>query len=92
LNSSPLFTITDPLIHQIGLSLKSELEADSPFGSLYWESLGVALTAHLLKHYSVRQAEISIVRAGNISRVDVADFMLRESAEMRYSKQTPLLT
>jgi AraC family transcriptional regulator len=41
-----LFTITDLLIHQIGLSLKSELEAGSPFGALYGESLGVALAAH----------------------------------------------
>ncbi len=32
------------------------------------------------------------VKAGNISRADVADFMLREAAEMQYSKQTPLLT
>jgi putative NADH-flavin reductase len=35
---------------------------------------------------------LSGVKAGNISRADVADFMLREASEMRYSKQTPLLT
>jgi putative NADH-flavin reductase len=32
------------------------------------------------------------VKAGNISRADVADFMLREVSEMQYVKQTPLLT
>jgi putative NADH-flavin reductase len=35
---------------------------------------------------------LSGVKAGNISRADVADFMLREATAMQYSKQTPLLT
>jgi putative NADH-flavin reductase len=36
--------------------------------------------------------DLSGVKAGNISRADVADFMLREAAAMQYGKQTPLLT
>lgn len=32
------------------------------------------------------------VKAGKISRADVADFILREAAEMKYKGQTPLLT
>jgi putative NADH-flavin reductase len=36
--------------------------------------------------------ELSGVKAGKISRADVADFILREAAEMKYRGQTPLLT
>jgi putative NADH-flavin reductase len=32
------------------------------------------------------------VKAGKISRADVADFILREAVEMKYREQTPLLT
>lgn len=32
------------------------------------------------------------VKAGKISRADVADFIVREGAEMKYKGQTPLLT
>jgi hypothetical protein len=35
---------------------------------------------------------MSGVKAGKISRADVADFILREAAEMKYKGQTPLLT
>jgi len=36
--------------------------------------------------------ELNGVKAGKISRADVADFILREAAEMKYRGQTPLLT
>lgn len=36
--------------------------------------------------------EMSGVKAGKISRADVADFILREVAQMKYKGQTPLLT
>jgi putative NADH-flavin reductase len=36
--------------------------------------------------------ELDGVKAGKISRADVADFILREVTEMRYRRQTPLLT
>lgn len=36
--------------------------------------------------------ELKGVKAGKISRADVADFILREAAEMKYQGQTPLLT
>jgi putative NADH-flavin reductase len=35
--------------------------------------------------------ELSGVKAGKIPRADVADFMLREAAEMKHKGQTPLL-
>jgi AraC family transcriptional regulator len=43
---------TDPLIHQIGLSLAAEVDAGAPAGSIYAESLVNTLVAHLLRHYS----------------------------------------
>jgi putative NADH-flavin reductase len=36
--------------------------------------------------------DLNGVKAGKISRADVADFILREAAELKYSGQTPLLT
>jgi AraC family transcriptional regulator len=43
---------SDPLIHQIGLALASEVDAGAPAGSIYAESLVNTLVAHLLRHYS----------------------------------------
>jgi len=36
--------------------------------------------------------DLKNVKAGKISRADVADFILREATEMKYKGQTPLLT
>lgn len=49
----PRFAAPDPLIQQIGLVLKSELEADSQDSRIYIESLTTTLCIHLLKHYCV---------------------------------------
>lgn len=47
----PNFSKPDPLIHSIGVALKSELEF-SPVGSrLYVDSLTAALMTHLWRHY-----------------------------------------
>lgn len=46
------FNIRDPLIQQIGLALKADLEAGCPAGPLYAETLAQALALHLLRHYS----------------------------------------
>ncbi|MBD2083438.1 AraC family transcriptional regulator [Trichocoleus sp. ST-U3] len=50
--------ICDPLIQQIGLALKAELEIDGLSDRLYAESMANALTVHLLRHYSTRRREI----------------------------------
>lgn len=48
----PCFSKSDPLIHSLGLALKSELQS-SGFGSrLYIDSLISALITHLIRHYS----------------------------------------
>ena len=44
----------DPLLQQIGLALKAEIdEGTAAFSSLYAESLASALSAHLLRRYTV---------------------------------------
>jgi len=48
----PHFAQPDPLIHQIGLSLKTALQTNSPGNRFYAESLGVALVAHLMQFYT----------------------------------------
>jgi AraC family transcriptional regulator len=48
----PLFHLKDPRVEHIGWALKAELETNEPVGHLYADSLGVALAAHLLRHYA----------------------------------------
>jgi AraC family transcriptional regulator len=43
---------SDPLIREILLALKVELEAGCPSGRLYGEAMGTALAVHLLKTYT----------------------------------------
>lgn len=66
----PQFARPDPLILQIGLSLKSALQSD-PLGSrFYADSLGTALAAHLLQHYSVRNPTLETT-ANSLPRAKV---------------------
>jgi AraC family transcriptional regulator len=46
------FNLHDPLICQIGLALKADLEQGCPMSSLYAESLVQSLALHLLRNYS----------------------------------------
>ncbi len=47
-----MLQIRDPLIEQMGLALYQELQSSGAEGALYAESMSVALSAHLLQHYS----------------------------------------
>lgn len=61
INETPHLTIRDPLIQQLGLTLKADLDAnradqtDRSFSSsrLYTESIANLLVVHLLKHYFI---------------------------------------
>ena len=48
----PQLHVRDARIEHIGWALKEELESEEPLGRLYAESLGVALTVHLLSRYA----------------------------------------
>jgi AraC family transcriptional regulator len=50
--------ISDPLIYQICLALRSDLENDGIGDRFYSDSMATALSAHLLRHYSTRKHKI----------------------------------
>ncbi|XGV94810.1 MAG: helix-turn-helix domain-containing protein [Leptolyngbya sp. BL-A-14] len=54
----------DPLLREILLALKAELEAGCPSGQLYGEAMGTALAVHLLKHYSTLKQPITVYEDG----------------------------
>lgn len=64
------FSIRDPLIQQIGLALKKELETNGLGSRLYAESMANALAVHLLQHYSIRTQAIRDY-TGRLSRYKV---------------------
>lgn len=49
----------DPLIREILLALKAELEAGCPSGRLYGEAMGTAIAVHLLKRYTAVKSSLS---------------------------------
>jgi AraC family transcriptional regulator len=55
----PQFAAFDPLIHQIGLSLKADLEAGCPTGRLFGESAATMLAARLLQQHSARTPKLA---------------------------------
>lgn len=59
----PQFAMFDPLIYQIGLTLKSEVESGVN-NRLYAESLATMLSAHLLQRYSVWKQVIPLYQGG----------------------------
>ncbi len=60
----PQFKLRDPLIHQMGLALKAELETGGADSQLYAESMGTALSVHLMRRYSVRLPQIKEYTGG----------------------------
>ncbi|AFY45507.1 transcriptional regulator, AraC family [Nostoc sp. PCC 7107] len=55
---TPYFAAPEPLIQQIALALKSELESGGMGSQLYIESLKTTLCIHLLKHHSIASDKI----------------------------------
>jgi AraC family transcriptional regulator len=60
----PQLKIRDPLIQQIGLTLKAELETDGLSDHLYAESMVNALAVHLLRRYSTQKQKIPAYSGG----------------------------
>jgi AraC family transcriptional regulator len=56
--------ISDPLIYQICLALRGDLEKDGIGDRFYADSLATALAAHLLRHYSIRKHKIQEYKNG----------------------------
>jgi AraC family transcriptional regulator len=53
----PQFAMPDPLVYQLGLSLKNVLERDPTGSRLYAETTATMLTVHLLQHYGKQRLE-----------------------------------
>lgn len=56
--------IQDPLIQQMALSLKTELEIAGEDSKLYADSMATALGVHLLKRYAVKKSVIKEYKGG----------------------------
>ena len=56
--------VRDPLIQQLGLSLKHELETSALDSRMYAETVATMLAVHLLKRYSVRQPMMQVPTGG----------------------------
>jgi AraC family transcriptional regulator len=63
LPQKPLY---DPLILQIGLALKADLESQRPGGRLYAETMATALSVHILRNYSAHSHQ-SVRYLGGLS-------------------------
>lgn len=59
-----LATLSDPLVQQIGFSLKTSLEIDGGNSSLYAEAIAHALVVHLLARYSTQSRQIKPIAGG----------------------------
>ncbi len=52
---TPHFARQDPLVYQLGLALRAELETGASGSRLYAEALSNTLLMHLLRHYSLHK-------------------------------------
>lgn len=56
----PQFATADPLVYQVALALKAELEVNPSASRFYAESAKAFLAAHLLQHYCIRKPKLEI--------------------------------
>ncbi|MDF5728371.1 MAG: AraC family transcriptional regulator [Rhizonema sp. PD38] len=54
----PQFSSEDPLIHQIGLALKTDLQSGELGSRLYADSMAHALSFHLIRHYTTSKQTV----------------------------------
>ncbi|MGB3616027.1 MAG: AraC family transcriptional regulator [Elainellaceae cyanobacterium] len=60
----PQFSIEDPVIGQLALALRTEIQTGCLSGRLYGESLGTAIAARLIRNYAVSRPKL---KAGGLS-------------------------
>lgn len=54
----PQFKLNDPLIYQIGITLKTKLETTGVWDRLYTEAMAMAISAQLIQHYSTQPLKV----------------------------------
>jgi AraC family transcriptional regulator len=73
----PQLSIDDPVIQQLALALKTEIQTGCMSGRLYGESLGTALAARLVQNYAVSKPSLEF-KANGLTRLQlerVIDYM-----------------
>lgn len=60
----PQFSINDPVIQQLALALKTEIQTGCMSGRLYGESLGTAFAARLVQNYAVSKPSLEFKAKG----------------------------
>jgi AraC family transcriptional regulator len=60
----PQLAIDDPVIQQLALALKTEIQTGCMSGRLYGESLGTALAARLVQNYAVSKLSLEFKASG----------------------------
>lgn len=65
----PQVSINDPVIRQLAIALKTELQTGCLSGRLYGESLGTAIAARLVQNYAIRKPAF---KAHGLSRLQIA--------------------
>jgi AraC family transcriptional regulator len=63
----PQFSIADPVIQQLALALKTEIQTGCMSGRLYGEALGTALATRLVNNYAVSKP-VCELKASGLSR------------------------
>ncbi len=67
----PQFSIDDPVIQQLAVALKTEIQTGCMSGRLYGESLGTALAARLVQNYAVSNPALEC-KAHGLTRSQLA--------------------
>jgi AraC family transcriptional regulator len=60
----PQFSIDDPVIQQLAIALKTEIQTGCMSGRLYGESLGTAIAARLVQNYAVSKPSLQFKTNG----------------------------
>ncbi|WP_227498566.1 AraC family transcriptional regulator [Synechococcus sp. PCC 7336] len=77
----PQFAIADPVIQQLALALKLEIQTGCLSGRLYGESLGTALAARLVQNYAVSKPEFKANGLPQSQLERVVDYMKANLAQ-----------
>ena len=78
----PQFKLKDPLIYQMAIALKEQIESSAiQWNRLYIESMVTMICVHLLRHYSIRNSNADTHAA--VSSVGLSKTMLDERSEER---------
>lgn len=83
----PQFKLDDPLICQMAIALKTQLESPGEWSRIYVESMATAFSAHLWQHYSTRKPQ------GESDSQGLSTTQLRQATEYihEHADQNPSL-